>query len=51
VPLPLLPDVIAIQSTLSEAVQLQVLGPVTKVTVMLPVPALEVKSWLAGEME
>ena len=48
-PLPLLPDVIVIQVTLSVAVQLQSLTDV--VTLILPVPPSDWNDWLVGEME
>ena len=48
-PLPLLPDVILIQSTLSEAFQLQVVSD--DVTLILKVPALAGTVLLVGEME
>ena len=47
-PLPLLPEVVVIQPALLEAVQEQPLG---EVTLTDPVPPVEVKDWLVGEME
>jgi hypothetical protein len=47
-PLPLEPEVMVIQGALLTTVQLQLLGATT---VMLPVPLLEEKDPLAGEME
>jgi hypothetical protein len=48
-PLPLLPEVIVIQAASSEAFQEQSLRDAT--TLMLPVPPVERKSLLSGEME
>ena len=47
-PLPLLPEVMVIQPALLEAVQEQPLGVVILTD---PVPPVEVKDWLVGEME
>jgi len=48
-PLPLLPDVIDIQPTSSEAVQLQSLADV--VTLTVPSPPSDANDLLVGEME
>ena len=47
-PLPLLPEVIVIQLTTSEALQVQ---PLFATTSIVPVPALDVNDLLVGEME
>jgi len=48
-PLPLLPDVIVIQPTSSEAVQLQLLAD--EVTLILPAPPSNGNDLLVGEIE